>query len=231
VVDGRVLPSEPFDPAAPAISASIPLLTGNMRDEATFLEMGNPAFFHMDYAALTAWARKQIGPGADSILAFYRKTRPHATPPEIGIVIETALVMGNDTTTLADRKSQQPAPVYRYRNDYESNFPIPGTDWTLRAGHATDLALTFLNYDIPDLQGNGSGLAEASRAMSGYFASFARNAVPTAAGQPDWPRYETGKRPVMLLNSQCRIVDDPDGEERRFWQSRGKGLLQAAIPY
>lgn len=124
---------------------------------------------------------------------------------------------------LADRKSQQPAPVYRYRNDYESNFPIAGTDWTLRAGHATDIALTFLNYDIPDLQGNGSGLAEASKAMSGYFASFARSAVATAAGQPDWPRYETGKRQVMLLNSQCRVVDDPDGEERRFWQSRGKG--------
>lgn len=222
VVDGSVLPNDPFDPAAPAISESIPLLTGTARDEATFLESSNPAFFHMDDAALTAWGRENLGPGADTILAFYRKTRPQATPPEIGIAIETALVMGNGTTTLADRKSQQPAPVYRYRNDYESNFPIARTDWTLRAGHATDIALTFLNYDIPDLQGNGPGLAEASNAMSGYFASFARSAVPTAAGQPDWPRYETGKRQVMLLNSQCRVVDDPDGEQRRFWQSRGK---------
>ena len=93
--------------------------------------------------------------------------------------------------TLADRKSLQPAPVYRYRDDYQSNFPIKGTDWTLRAGHASDISVVFDNYEISDLQGNGPGLAAAAKAMSSYFASFARSGVPTAEGQPAWPRYDT----------------------------------------
>ena len=221
VVDGTYLPRDPFAPDAPALSANVPLLIGNMRDEATFFEMNNTAFFQMDEAAVTALAHKRLGPIADRVLALYRKTRPDATPVERAIAIETAIVMGNDTTTLADRKSQQPAPVYRYRNDYQSNHPIPGTDWTLRAGHATDISVVFLNYEMPDLQGNGPGLAEVSKAASSYFASFARSGVPMAAGQPAWPRYDTQKRAVMLLNSECRVVDDPDSEERQFWQSLG----------
>jgi para-nitrobenzyl esterase len=221
VVDGTVLPRGPFAPDATPLSADMPLLIGNARDEATFFEMGNPDFFHMDDAALKSMAHQALGPMADSVLAEYEKTRPKATPAERGIAIETAIRMGNHTVLVADRKSQQPAPVYRYRNDYESNTPIKGTDWTLRAGHATDIATTFYNYDMPDLQGNGPGLAEDSKAMSGYFASFARSGVPTAADQPAWPRYDTNTRPVMLLNSQCRVENDPDSDERKFWQSAG----------
>ena len=38
VVDGTIVPSHPFDPAAPAVSADIPLLIGDMKDEmASFL--------------------------------------------------------------------------------------------------------------------------------------------------------------------------------------------------
>jgi Carboxylesterase family len=76
-------------------------------------------------------------------------------------------------------------------------------------------------YEMTDLQGHGPGLAATSRAMSGYFASFARRGAPTAHGQPAWPHYETETRAVMLLDSRCRVAMDPDGEERRFWRSLG----------
>ncbi len=221
VVDGAYLPESPFDPAAPAISAAVPLLIGNMHDEALFFERDHPDFFHADAAAVTARAHQAFGDAADRILAVYSRTMPKATPVERAVAVETALAIGNDTVTLADRKSLQAAPVYRYRDDYRSNVPIKGTDWTLRACHASDIAVVFYNYEIPDLQGNGPGLAAASRAMSGYFASFARNGVPSAHGQPAWPRYDTDTRAVMLLDSRCRVALDPDGEERKLWQSLG----------
>src|SRR5262249_12926990 len=112
-------------------------------------------------------------------------------------------------------------PVYRYRDDYRSNVPIKGTDWTLRACHASDIAVVFYNYEIYDLQGNGPGLAEVSKAMSGFFTSFARGAVPSAPTQQDWRRYDTDKREIMLLDSECRMSSDPDREERRLWESYG----------
>ena len=221
VVDGTVLPRNPFDPDATPLAIDIPLLIGNMRDEATFLERDHPAFFHLDEAAVTALTRQRLGEIADRVLAAYRHAMPDATPVERAIAIETALFMGNDTVTLADRKSQQAAPVYRYRYDFDSNVPIKGTDWTLRAGHACDISVTFENYEMPDLQGNGPGLPQVSAAMSSYFASFARSAIPTAPGQPAWPTYDTQARHVMLLNAQCKVADDPNGEERKFWQSLG----------
>ncbi len=221
VMDGAVLPTYPFDPVAPAIAADIPLLIGNNRDEATFFMRDNPAFFHADEATLTGLARQQFGPAADRIIALYKRTRPTATAPEIGIAVMTAVSFGNNTVTLADRKAAQLAAVYRYRYDFPSNTPIKGTDWTFRAGHASDISLVFYNYEFKDLQGQGPGLAEASAAMSSYFTSFARAGIPTAAGQPAWPRYDTQTRPTMIFNRQCRVENDPDSEERKFWQTLG----------
>jgi para-nitrobenzyl esterase len=223
VVDGSVLPANPFDPAAPSISAEIPLVIGNTRDEAVFSMRDNPGFFHSDEAALIAMGRPFFGDAMDRIMALYRKTRPQATAPELGIAIMTAVSFGNDTVTLADRKSLQPAPVYRYRYDFQSNTPIKGTDWTLRACHASDISLVFYNNEYKDLEGDGPGLTEASKAISSFFTSFARGGVPTAQGQPQWPRYDTQSRAVMLLDSRCSVVDDPDSEERKFWQSLGSG--------
>jgi para-nitrobenzyl esterase len=221
VVDGIVLPANPFDPAAPAIAADIALIVGNARDEATFFMRDKPEFFHADEAALIALARPVFGAKTEQIIALYKKTRPAASMAEIGIAIMTAVSFGNDTTLLADRKSAQPAPVYRYRYEYPSNVPIKGTDWTYRAGHASDISVAFLNHEILDLQGNGPGLGETAAAMSSYFASFARTAVPTAVGQPAWPRYDTANRAVMRINTACTVTNDPDGEERAYWQAQG----------
>jgi para-nitrobenzyl esterase len=223
VLDGTYLPQNPFDPAAPAICAAVPLLIGSMRDEAVFFERQNPEFFKADEGAVNALAHRQLGDAAARILAVYRQTMPGNTPVERAIAIETAVVIGNETVALADRKSLQPAPVYRYRDEYRSNVPVEGTNWTLRACHASDIAVVFDNYEIHDLQGDGPGLAAAAKAMSGYFASFARSGAPSAQGQPAWPRYDTRTRPVMLLNTECRVAYDPSSEERKLWQSLGLG--------
>ncbi len=37
VVEGSFLPGNPFDPSAPALSADVPLLIGNMRDESVLV--------------------------------------------------------------------------------------------------------------------------------------------------------------------------------------------------
>lgn len=221
VVDGAILPRDPFEPTAPALAAAVPLLIGNTHDEAVFFHRDDPGYFHADAAEVAARVRNKLGNASERVLAFYRRTLPNASPVERDIAIETATFMGNNTALLADRKSLQPAPVYRYRDDFRSNVPIEGTDWTLRACHASDIAIVFYNYEMKDLQGRGPGLPAASKAMSGYFASFARSGMPSAQGQPAWPRYDTATRAVMLLDSRCRVAMDPDGAERELWRSLG----------
>jgi para-nitrobenzyl esterase len=222
VVDGVILPRHPFDPVAPPIAANVPLIVGFNRDEATFFNRDNPEVFHIDEATLNSQARTKLGGNADRVLSTYRKVYPQASPAELYIAIQTALSFGSDSITLAERKSAQPAPVYAYRYDYQSNVPIKGTDWTLRAGHATEIAMKFHNYDVPALEGNGPGVAEASRNMSAFWASFARNGHPTAEGSPDWPRYDAKRRATMLIDVKCRVVDDPNRPIRELWEHLGR---------
>lgn len=219
VVDGHFLPQQPLDPAVTALAANIPLLVGFNHDEATFNNRDRPEVFHIDAAGLAAEAHKRLGANADRILSVYEHTFPKATPAEIYIAIATALFMGNDSITLAARKSAQPAPVFLYRYDYASNVPITGTDWTLRAGHATEIPMKFYNHDILALEGNGPGVAEAAKNMSSLWMSFARNGHPGVKGLPEWPRYDLKRRATMLINTECRVVDDPDRPIRELWES------------
>ena len=169
VVDGDLLPRDPFEPSAPALAAAVPLLIGNTRDEAVFNHRDDPEYFHAGAAQVTALQRNRLGDIADRILAPYRRTMPDASPVERAIAIETATFMGNNTALLADRKSLQPAPVYRYRGDFRSSVPIQGTDWTLRACHASDIAIVFYNYEMTDLQGHGPGLPAVSQGHERLF--------------------------------------------------------------
>jgi para-nitrobenzyl esterase len=218
VVDGMVLPHDPFDPVASPLMADVPLIVGHNREEATFFNMGRPDTFTLDEAGLKARMATEFAGDADRLLTVYRATYPKATPSELYIAIASARWFGAESATAADRKSLQPAPVYRYRYDYESNYPIPGTTTTLKAGHATEIAAMFFNTDQPGLEGTGPGVVEASKHMSAFWTSFARNGKPSAPGQPDWPRYNTTDRPVMLINSTCHVGNDPEGEARKVWQ-------------
>jgi para-nitrobenzyl esterase len=221
VVDGTYLPRNPFSPDATPLAANIPAIIGATHDEPLLSMRDDPSILKMDEPALTALGRSFLGDQFDTIISFYKQQYPKSSISEVAVAMMGVLNLGGGAITLADRKAQQPAPVYRYRYDYSSNVPIKGTDWTLRACHAGDIAMVFLNYDIPGLQGDGPGVAEASKAMSSYFASFARSGVPTAKDQPVWPRYDTTTRPTMLINTACRVENDPNSAERKFMHDQG----------
>jgi para-nitrobenzyl esterase len=40
------------------------------------------------------------------------------------------------------------------------------------------------------------------------------------AGDPGWPRYETGERATMVFDAHSDIVSDAAGAERRAWERR-----------
>ena len=55
VVDGAVLPSHPWDPAAPALSADIPLLIGYARTEETWYDRPTPESLALDEDVLAGF--------------------------------------------------------------------------------------------------------------------------------------------------------------------------------
>jgi para-nitrobenzyl esterase len=221
VVDGVVLPTHPFDPLVSPLAADIPLMVGHNRDESTFFNMARPDTFTMDNTALKARLTREFGEYADRIEATYRRLHPGYSPSQLYIAISSDVWFGNDSVTVAERKSRQPAPVYRYRLDYQSDFVIPGTQYRFGAGHASDINLKFCNYDLRGLHGGGPGAEKAARNMSEMWATFARTSHPGAMGQPDWPRYDRTTRQTMLIDVECRVASDLEGEVRQMWESIG----------
>ena len=53
VKDGQSLPRDPFDPDAPPLSADIPMILGNTRDETrTLIGRGDPSLFSLSWDTL-----------------------------------------------------------------------------------------------------------------------------------------------------------------------------------
>ncbi|HEV3480982.1 MAG TPA: hypothetical protein VGR97_01500 [Candidatus Acidoferrales bacterium] len=46
--------------------------------------------------------------------------------------------------------------------------------------------------------------------------AFARTGNPNHKTLPNWPAFDNTKRAVMVFNDDCKVVDDPHGEEQRL---------------
>jgi len=236
IVDGKILPQHPFDPAAPAISKNKPLLIGTNLDETTFMFMGDPSksVFQLNEETLKQRLERELGTDAAEVLKTYKESRPGASPTDLYIAITTATMFWNSSITAAERKAAQGgAPVYMYLLTHRSDWKIPGTGYKLGSAHATDLLYTFDNV-YPDGQwppqgkatmyemvGGGEKQRQVARNMSGLFSSFAKSSKPEAQGVPAWPAYTTKDRATMQIDAPCQVAQDPFGAERRMWQKLG----------
>ena len=235
VVDGTYLPHHPFDPTAPAISRDKPLLVGTNKDEMAFffLERKENEVFTLTEDGIKARLDKDFGPNAEKVLTTYRKSRPVASPADLYIAITTARAMWLGSIEIAEKKyEQKSAPVYMYMFTHESNLIVPGTNHRLGAAHATEIWYKFNNVDLegpkdpkdpsrPALIGTDPDRKNAALNMSEMWTTFAKTGQPGAKGQPSWPAYTLPRRATMMIDAQCKVEDDPFGQERAMWDGLG----------
>ena len=228
VVDGTYLPNHPFDPGAPAISADKPLMVGTNKDEMAFFFFERKAndIFSLTDDGLKSRLDKELGADAEKILSTYRKSRPSASPTDLYIAITTARAMWLGSIEIAEKKfEQKSAPVYMYMFTHESNLIVPDTNHRLGAAHATEIWYKFNNVDVegpkdptrPSLIGTDPDRKKTALNMSEMWATFARTGHPGAKGQPSWPAYTMQKRATMMIDAQCKVEEDPFGQERALW--------------
>jgi para-nitrobenzyl esterase len=51
--------------------------------------------------------------------------------------------------------------------------------------------------------------------MSSAWVAFARTGDPNQKGLPNSPSFDTSQRATMIFNNECKVVNDPNGEELR----------------
>ncbi|HTQ58087.1 MAG TPA: carboxylesterase/lipase family protein [Bryobacteraceae bacterium] len=217
VVDGKALPSDPFTPAAPAVSANVPLIIGTNKDEMTLFVVAEPWFGHLTEAQLNGRARQMAGPKSDALVAAIRKLHPDYTPNYIAAAVLTDTTMLAGSITLAERKAaQNAAPVYMYCLVWET----PILNGLFKSPHTLEIPLMFDNVGRARvLLGPGHDPEAIAAQMSAAWLAFARTGDPQTHGIPAWPAYTPGRRATMLFDVESRVVDDPQKEIRLALES------------
>jgi para-nitrobenzyl esterase len=206
-VDGRVLPSHPFDPVAPAISSNIPLITGTDLNE--FVSgIDRPDADAMTVEELNRLVKEAFGGDSEAIIAAYRQDYPKATSFGIYATI-AASQLRIPAIAQATRKAAQGAAL-AYAYTYGWRTPVldnrPGTF------HAAEISFTFDNAGLCDHYSAGdSGAFILSRQMGGAWANFARTGNPNHSGLPHWPAYTADTRATMYFDTPCAVRNDPEG--------------------
>lgn len=210
-VDGRILPQHPFDPAAPAISANVPMLIGTTLNEFTS-GIGNPNVDAMTEAELASRVKEMYGDRSQQIIAAYRKANPKAKPFDIFSFISTVPTRHNAVTQAELKAAQKAAPAYLYLFAWQT----PVLDGRPRAFHCSELAFVFDNIDrCVNMTGGGPEARALAARMSEAWINFARKGDPNHAGLPKWPAFTADKAATMIFDNKCEVKNDFDGAERR----------------
>ena len=212
MVDGNTIPTHPWDPAAPALSAKIPLLIGWAHTEETLYDRPTAEKLALDEAGLIQRAAARLGTDPSRVIETFRKAHPEASPWDLWILIGTDCPRGAYARELAKRKAAQAAaPAFVYRYDWET----PEGGGHMRSPHTIEIPFVFNNIKIagPLISKMPEAYALAEKVSSSW-AAFARTGNPNTSKLPAWPAYSAKSRDTMLFNNETRVAQDPDREAR-----------------
>lgn len=216
VVDGNHLPAGPFEPVAPRISASVPLMIGTNTDEMLLFFAGQPWFEKLDEAAMRERVRMFVDQRPDEIAAAYRRARPRDSARELFSAIASDAGMRIPSLVIAERKvALGAAPVFVYLFTWET----AALGGSLKSPHTLEIPFVFDNVGNSALAGNAPARFALADKMSRTWVAFARSGNPNHDRIPEWPAYSIERRPTMIFDDQCRVEFDPYAAERRAWDS------------
>ena len=214
VVDGKYLPTHPFDPVAAPSGVNVPVIVGTNRDESATFLAPDPRRRRLTEDELRQRLVPLCGDKVDSIIATYKKSRPSATPWDLLIGIQTESAR-RSSILLAERKADAGgAPVFMYLVTYQSDF-LGGL---FKAGHGIEIAYIFDVVDDVPYAGARPDRYEFTTAMSEAWIAFARTGNPSHPAIPKWEPYTVEDHATMLFDIPSRLVKDPFREELDAWK-------------
>jgi para-nitrobenzyl esterase len=212
VMDGNIIPAHPFEPAAPGISAKVPMLIGTCLNEMVN-GVDNPELDTFSEADLKKRVTERHGAKAEDIIAAYRREYPKKSAFGIWAAIAAAGMRQNAVTQAERKAAQGGAPAYQYIYAWRT----PMLDGRPATFHSSEIAFVFDNAELClRYSGGGPEALALSRKMAEAWASFARDGNPGHRGVPEWPAYTAERRATMILDNQCAIRYDPEGEGLRL---------------
>lgn len=234
VLDGTVLPFDPYSPEGLDHHNDIPLLIGWTANEMSFfLGVEGKAVYDMDevraraiVAAYYNMKEAETAPLYDAMRGLLGDVRP----AEVAEAILSDSRYGQNCRIATDRKADHAgAPVYHYRIDWTC-APWGGV---MGAPHTVCIPLVFGTTDTArELLGRDAEADALSDRMLSAWTNFARTGNPATDRLPDWPRYDTDNRQTMVLDAECRVARDPARPLRELtsaWPKFEVGMILKGI--
>jgi para-nitrobenzyl esterase len=205
VIDGRLLP-ETWLSSAPSISASVPMIIGNVRDEF------RPLTLHVDEQMLPLSIPEPHRDKASEIITALRSAYPALPATELAAILG-AIGMRHLAVAQALKKSALgAAPVY----SYWYTLPTPVLDGRIGCPHGMDLPAAFDNVARCDqFTGNTPEAQQMARRLCRAIVSFAASGDPSQPGLA-WPAFNAQRLATMVFTPHPRVEDDPLGNVRRW---------------
>lgn len=211
------LPAHPFDPTAPMMSANIPMMIGTNLTEASFAMGRDPRVLKLDEAGVLERI-KQLVPAdhATHVLSTYKRIYPDLVPSDLLFRVATDRGYFLDSTIQGERKAQlNKAPAYLYSFNWPQ--PLTGAEGRTHVPHGSEIAFVFNNLALA----RGENPAPLAATMCAAWAAFARTGNPSTRTLGTWTAYNDTSRPTMIFDHQCRMENDPRGEQRKLMLSFG----------
>ena len=211
-VDGKILPQQPFDPAASPVSAGVPVMIGCTRTEMTLFSLNDPAAFQLDEDGLRKRITDLLPAQAPEMIALYRKLNPGASPSDLYFLIASDYRYGAPTMKIAERRAAlRKGPVYLYYFRWES--PVQGG--RLKSPHTMEIPFAFDNVKIAErLTGGGPEAMALADKVSDAWIAFARTGNPNTPKLPHWPAFTAKDRATLVIDNTSKVVNDPLRDQR-----------------
>jgi para-nitrobenzyl esterase len=210
-VDGKILPQHAFDPAAPAISADVPMIIGTVLNEFT-TGIGHPEYESMTTDEVRKRVSARYGARTERIIEAFQRAYPNAKPFDIMSLIFATPPRQNAITQSERKVAQKAAPAYLYLFTWQT----PVLNGRPRAFHCAELPFVFDNSDrCAAMTGGTAEARELGAKMSECWINFARKGDPNHSGIPKWAAFTPDKVPTMIFDNKCELKNDPAGDARR----------------
>jgi para-nitrobenzyl esterase len=215
IVDGTIVPRDPFDPDAPAISADVPMMAGSNLHDSNLSRTD----FSIDDAAAQEQLKAAMGDDTAHIWMAYKEADPKATASQLYARITSDQGIRASTRTVIERKAalgRASAFLYLLR------WPAPFMGGRYGSVHGTDVPLIFHNPELwPLTAGSAESHILADR-MSDAFVAFAKTGSPSTPELP-WTAYDPGSKPTMVFDTESGVSNDPDRALLSLLPARARG--------
>jgi para-nitrobenzyl esterase len=220
VVNGIDIPRHPFDPDAPPISATIPMIISTTLEDRAYRQVN----FGVDDAGLLKFAESKLAARghadakaeAARLVAMYREEDPRATPFMLQARIDTDTTFRLGAQLQAERKAaQKAAPVWTYL----WKTPSPAFGGRYGAPHGVDIGPSLHDIRL-GLNGPSDEQMQLADQLASAWVNFAATGNPNNPRTPAWAPYTREKRTTLVFDGPAdatRAVDDPRRTFRTYW--------------